>query len=125
MLILAALQNSFLVVTLSSGIVSAFEEIGRNPSSVATILASQLPLASTFFLTFVMQRAAGAAGNLLQIITIIFYFIKLILQGGTPRSVFKQKYSMQTPTWGETFPNSTIIAIIGELNCFACQFVPK
>jgi hypothetical protein len=93
---------------------TAFQEIGRNPSSVATILANQLPLASTFFLTFTMQRAAGAAGNLLQIITIVFYFIKLVLQGGTPRSVFKQKYSMQTPDWGQTFPNSTIIAIIGE-----------
>jgi hypothetical protein len=100
-------------VTLASGLIQAIPEIARNPASIATTLAQQLPLASTFFLTFTMQQAAGSAGNLLQVVTIVFYFIKLIILGGTPRSVFKQKYSMPTPSWGQTFPNTTIIAIIG------------
>lgn len=45
-----ASQNSFLIVTIASGLISALPAIGKNPSSVATILATQLPKASNFFL---------------------------------------------------------------------------
>lgn len=114
MLMSSLSQNSFLIVTLASGLISAIPQIGRNPASVATILASQLPLASTFFLTYTMQQAAGAAGNLLQLITLVFYIIKLLILGGTPRSVYKRKYTMQTSQWGQQFPNSTIVAIISK-----------
>lgn len=61
-----------------------------------------------------MLQAAGAAGNLLQIISLVIYIIKLILLGGTPRSVWGLRYNMQTPTWGQTFPNVTIVAIISK-----------
>lgn len=107
-------QNSFLVLTLASGLITAIPQIVSNPVSIPGTLAERLPLASTFFLTFTMQKAAASAGSLLQIVQIVIYFVKLIIQGGTPRSVYKQKYTMRRPEWGETFPNSTIIAIICE-----------
>ena len=75
-----------------------------------------MPRASTFFITYVMTQAAGSIGNLLQPITLVIYLIKLILQGGTPRSVYNKKYSMQTPTWGQTFPSVTLLSVIGR--CF-------
>lgn len=107
------LQNSFLIVTLSSGLFASIPAIANNPASVATILAQNMPRASTFFITYVMTQAAGSIGNLLQPVTLVIYLIKLILQGGTPRSVYNKKYSMQTPTWGQTFPAMTLLSVIG------------
>jgi hypothetical protein len=44
-------QNGFLVVTLSSGIIASLPGLVNNPASVPTLLAQNLPKASTFFLT--------------------------------------------------------------------------
>jgi hypothetical protein len=44
-------QNGFLVVTLSSGIIASLPGLVNNPTSVPTLLAQNLPKASTFFLT--------------------------------------------------------------------------
>lgn len=74
-----------------------------------------MPQASTFFITYVMTQAAGSIGNLLQPVTLVIYLIKLILQGGTPRSVYNKRYSMQTPTWGQTFPSATLLSVIGKM----------
>ena len=49
--LLKLLQNGFLVVTLSSGIIAALPGLVHNPSSVPTLLAQNLPKSSTFFLT--------------------------------------------------------------------------
>ncbi|KAJ9102195.1 hypothetical protein QFC20_005024 [Naganishia adeliensis] len=105
--------NSFLIVTLSSGLFASIPAIANNPASVATILAQNMPQASTFFITYVMTQAAGSIGNLLQPVTLVIYLIKLILQGGTPRSVYNKRYSMKTPTWGQTFPSTTLLSVIG------------
>ena len=44
-------QHSFLIVTLSSGIIAAIPQLVNNPTSIPTILAQNLPQASIFFLT--------------------------------------------------------------------------
>lgn len=44
-------QNSFLVVTLSSGLIAALPQLVNNPGSIPSLLAENLPKASTFFLT--------------------------------------------------------------------------
>lgn len=93
--------HGFLIVTLASGLVKAIPAIAKNPSSAVTLLATQLPAASTFFLTyFVTTSFAGAAGSLLQIVKLIVYYVKLILLGSTPRSVFNIKYNSSTVAWG-------------------------
>lgn len=93
--------HGFLIVTLASGLVNAIPDIVNNPSSAVTLLATQLPAASTFFLTyFVTTSFAGAAGSLLQIAKLVVYYVKLVLLGSTPRSVFNIKYTMATVAWG-------------------------
>ncbi|KAJ9111097.1 hypothetical protein QFC19_001296 [Naganishia cerealis] len=88
--------NSFLIVTLSSGLIAAIPSIANNPASVATTLAQEMPRASTFFITYVMTQAAGSVGNLLQPVTLVIYLIKLILRGGLR----------------ETFPSMTLLSVI-------------
>ncbi|GAA5909988.1 hypothetical protein JCM8208_006407 [Rhodotorula glutinis] len=106
--------HGFLIVTLASGLVNAIPDIVNNPSSAVTLLATQLPAASTFFLTyFVTTSFAGAAGSLLQIAKLIVYYVKLVLLGSTPRSVFNIKYTMGTVAWGTLWPSMTLLTVIG------------
>ncbi|KAL7422246.1 phosphate metabolism protein 7 [Cryptotrichosporon argae] len=104
--------HTFLIVTLSSGLVAAVQDIADNPSSVATILASQLPTASTFFITLVLTQFTGTAGTLLQYMTLLLYYVRVILGGGTPRNFYKSRYRMPTNNWGTTFPGVTVYAVI-------------
>lgn len=106
--------HGFLVVTLSSGLVAAIPAISQQPSSAATILAQELPKASTFFLTyFVATCFAGASGSLLQIAGIVVYNLKLKFLASTPRSVYQTRCGMPSVQWGTLFPNMTLLAVIG------------
>ncbi|KAI9509019.1 DUF221-domain-containing protein [Russula earlei] len=105
--------NGFLVVTLSSGIIASLPGLVNNPTSVPTLLAQNLPKSSTFFLTFVLlQGLAGTAGGFLQIASLILYYVKIVLMGSTPRSVYAIKYSPRTSEWGTLFPTMTQLVVI-------------
>ncbi|GAA5875622.1 hypothetical protein JCM1840_003281 [Sporobolomyces johnsonii] len=106
--------HGFLIVTLASGLVSAIPKIAKDPSSAVTLLATQLPAASTFFLTyFVTTSLGGAAGSLLQVVTLIVYYVKLFLLGSTPRSVYGIKFNMSNVAWGTLWPSMTLLTVIG------------
>ncbi|GAA5978196.1 hypothetical protein JCM11641_001131 [Rhodosporidiobolus odoratus] len=106
--------HGFLIVTLASGLVKAIPAILKNPGSAVTLLATQLPAASTFFLTyFVTTSLAGAAGALLQVAKLVLYYVKLILLGSTPRSVWNIKYTMASVAWGTMWPSMTLLTVIG------------
>ncbi|KAG9019793.1 hypothetical protein FRB90_007936 [Tulasnella sp. 427] len=105
--------HSFLIVTLSGGIIQALPGLLNNPASVPTLLASNLPQASTFFLTYItLQGLTGAAGGILQIVPLILYYVKLIILGSTPRSIYKIKFVLRNVAWGTTFPSVTLIVVI-------------
>lgn len=71
-------------MTLSSGLISSLPGLANDPASIATILAKYMPDASNFFITLVLTQFTGTMGTLLQPITLAFYYIKVILQGGSP-----------------------------------------
>ncbi|KAI0064338.1 DUF221-domain-containing protein [Artomyces pyxidatus] len=105
--------NGFLVVTLSSGIIASLPGLLNNPTSVPTLLAQNLPKSSTFFLTYIiLQGLSGTAGGLLQIVSLILYYVKLVLMGATPRSVYNIKYKARTSNWGTLFPQTTLLVVI-------------
>ncbi|KAK6996370.1 kinase domain-containing protein [Favolaschia claudopus] len=106
--------HSFLIITVSSGIVAAYPGLLRAPTSVPTLLAQRLPQASTFFLTFTVLRGlSGAANGLLQIGPLILYHTKLFMLGSTPRSIYAIKYGSRSVQWGTLFPDFTLLAVIG------------
>lgn len=85
----------------------------NNPTSVPTILASQLPMASTFFLTYIiLQGLSGTAGGFLQVVRLIIYYVKLFILGSTPRSVYDIKYVLGKVSWGTLFPTITLLVVI-------------
>jgi hypothetical protein len=121
--------HSFLIVSLSSGIIASLSSILKDPSSIPEILAHGLPQASTFFLTYLLlQGLSGVAGGFLQIVSLIVYYVKLFLLGSTPRSIWGIKYGQGSVAWGTTFPGVTLLVVIALgysiiapiMNGFAC-----
>jgi hypothetical protein len=101
------------------------------------LLAENLPKASIFFLSLLFTGAlSGAAGkwylsrsplslvdltplllldpqgNLLQVVRLAFFLIKVVLLGGSPRSVYSVNYTMDNTSFGATFPNQSLTAVI-------------
>ncbi|KAG6888105.1 hypothetical protein C0995_010670 [Termitomyces sp. Mi166 len=105
--------HSFFVVTLSSGIVKALPALINNPTSVPSLLAHNLPGASTFFLTYiVLQGLSVVAAGFLQIVPLIIYYVKLFILGSTPRSIHGIKFGLGSVDWGTTFPSVTLLVVI-------------
>lgn len=105
--------HSFLIVTLSSGILASGGQLFQNPTSIPATLAANLPKASNFFLTYViLQGLAGSAGGFLQIVALAIYYVKLFILGSTPRSVYDIKYTPRKVAWGTLFPGITLLTVI-------------
>jgi len=95
----------------------------NDPTSIANTLATQLPQASTFFLTYIiLQGLSGTASGFLQISPLVIYYVKLFLLGSTPRSVYSIKYVLEDCAWGTLFPSVTLLAVICKFADFI-QFV--
>lgn len=102
-------------MTLSSGIIASLEELLNSPTSIPSILAANLPQASTFFLTYiVLQGLSATAGGFLQIVRLIVYYVKLILLGSTPRSIYGIRYNPGAVAWGTLFPSITLLTVISK-----------
>ncbi|EIW55322.1 DUF221-domain-containing protein [Trametes versicolor FP-101664 SS1] len=105
--------NSFLVVTLSSGIITALPDLVKNPNGIPALLAKNLPKASSFFLTYiVLQGLSGTAAGFLQVVPLVLYYVKLFILGSTPRSIYNIKYTLRSVAWGTLFPSITLLVVI-------------
>jgi len=100
-------------VTISGGVIQAIPELTRNPTSIPNLLATNLPKASTFFLTYaILQALSGTAGSLLQVAPLVIYYVKLFILGSTPRSVYSIKYDLRDVFFGTVFPSITLLMVI-------------
>lgn len=106
--------QGFLIVTLSSGLISSLPVIASEPGSIADMLATNLPTASNFYLAYLATTGLGGAGSsLLQIVTLLLYYVFIFLLASTPRKVFNIKFKMENDEWGTLFPSTTLFAVIG------------
>ena len=105
--------QGFIVATLSSGIMAGISQITDNPGSAVQLLANNLPKASIFFLTLIVTSGlSGAAGGVLQIAKLAIYYIKVVLLGGSPRALWKIRYTMPNASWGTTYPAQLLLVVI-------------
>jgi calcium permeable stress-gated cation channel len=103
----------FLVVTISSSVSSVVTVIIENPSSAATILAANIPTASNFFFSFLaLQGLSVASGLLLQIVTLILFYLLRKLFDNTPRKKWKRYFTLDSLSWGTIFPVFTNFVVI-------------
>ncbi|KAI0076270.1 DUF221-domain-containing protein [Panus rudis PR-1116 ss-1] len=105
--------HGFLVVTLSSGFTSTAAAIVSNPTQAVTTLASQLPNASIFFLTWTLtQGLTGAGSALLQVGALFMHYIKKWFLGRTPRQAYAVTFLMPKADFGLVLPRISLLATI-------------
>lgn len=112
------LQN-FLVLAIIQGAMNNVQDFADtlvptpNVSAFVSQISAAIPRSSTFFLQWVFVAGVGAApGLFLQIVPLIVYYVKMILLGSTPRTVWGLKNGMGAPAWGQLFPSTLLIMII-------------
>lgn len=99
---------------------AGISQITDDPSSAVSLLATNLPSSSVFFLTLIVTNGlAGAAGGILQIARLAIYYIKAFLLGGSPRALYKVQYTMPAVKFGQLYPAQMLI--VGRLNTFHCK----
>jgi len=79
------------------------------------MLASTLPQASTFFLSFVLLSMVGVPMMLLQIGPLIMYHVGKF-RSSTPRQMYATERAMGSVDWGTTIPVHTIMFAIGKFS---------
>ena len=105
----------FLVVSISSGITSFITKITEGPQNVPSILASDLPKASNYFFSYMLLQAFSvSAGALVQVMSLISWFILAPLLDNTARQKWRRQTSLPDMQWGTFFPVYTNLAAIGR-----------
>lgn len=105
----------FLVATIGSAAASSVQTIVNNPSSVTSLLATQIPLASTFYVSyFILQGLGVVSGVLVGLVGLILFMVLGKFLDSTPRKMYKRWTSLSSIGWGTLFPiyeNLWVIAI--------------
>ncbi|KAK6457331.1 uncharacterized protein RJT20DRAFT_93881 [Scheffersomyces xylosifermentans] len=110
--------NSFLVVTLTSAAAGSVTAIIADPTSALSLLASKLPKASNFYISFFcLQGLSVPSGLLLQLVTLILAQFLGKLLDGTPRAKWTRWNTLGQPFWSTTYPAYQLLAVIAL--CYA------
>lgn len=108
----------FLVATLGSAASSVVGGIIKNPSSAPTLLASSIPKANNFYLSYFVLQGLGVVSGLLTGLTgLILFFVLGKFLDTTPRKMYKRWISLSGLGWGTVFPIYTNLLVIAI--CYA------
>lgn len=103
----------FLVTTVASSATSTVTQIIEDPTSVMYVLSENLPKASNFYLSYIiLQGLSVSSGALLQIGTLIVFYLLGALLDGTPRKKWTRFTGLSSCSWGTVFPVFTNLAVI-------------
>ena len=105
----------FLVVSISSGVTTVISQISHNPQEIPSILAQNLPKASNYFFSYLLLQALStSAGALVQVMSLLMWFILAPLLDSTARQKWRRQTKLPDMQWGSFFPVYTNFACIGE-----------
>ncbi|ANB14423.1 Rsn1p [Sugiyamaella lignohabitans] len=103
----------FLVTTIASGASAVVVQIIEDPSSAMSLLATNLPKASNFYIAYFMLQGFTACGSmLLQIVSLILFYVLGFILDGTPRKKWNRNNVIGSLGWGTVFPVYTNLAVI-------------
>ncbi|KAI0014334.1 DUF221-domain-containing protein [Xylariaceae sp. FL0662B] len=103
----------FLITTATSSAASIAGEISQNPGSVTTILASNLPKASNFYISyFIVQGIGIGSGVISQVAGFVIFTLLYKYLAGTPRALYTKWATLSAISWGSVLPVYTNIAVI-------------
>ncbi|KAK0880099.1 phosphate metabolism protein 7 [Friedmanniomyces endolithicus] len=108
----------FLVATLGSAATSVGGAIAQNPTSAVSVLANNLPQASTFYLSYFLLQGLGVvSGLLVGLVGLVIFMVLGKLLDSTPRKMYKRWISLSGLGWGTVFPIYTNLFVIAI--CYA------
>ena len=108
----------FLITTLTSAASSAFFEILAKPMDAKDVLAQNLPLASNFYLSYILIQCLANAGTaILQPIDLLRHGV-LGKVAQMPRTHFRLWHTMRPTRWGRDFPVFANLGVIAL--AYAC-----
>ncbi|EHY61215.1 phosphate metabolism protein 7 [Exophiala dermatitidis] len=111
----------FLITTFTSGAAAVASQIVQNPGSAPTLLATNLPKASNFYISYFILLGLMQAGlQLLNIVPLLMYtFVGKILDK-TPRKKYNRYVNIPGLGWGSTYPKFTLLGVIAiTYSCIA------
>ncbi|KAF4636164.1 hypothetical protein G7Y89_g1913 [Cudoniella acicularis] len=111
----------FLVVTIASAASSVVATIIHDPTGITSLLASRLPTASNFYISyFIVQGLTVASGVLSQVVGFVVFKLLYKFMAGTPRKMYQKWANLSGISWGSTLPVFANIAVIGiTYSCIA------
>ncbi|EXJ55521.1 hypothetical protein A1O7_08449 [Cladophialophora yegresii CBS 114405] len=103
----------FLVTTMTSAASAAVPQIIKQPGSITTLLAQNLPLASNFYISyFILQGLVFSSGQLLRIVGLILFNALSKILDKTPRKMYNRWSSLSSVGWGNVFPVVELMTVI-------------
>lgn len=103
----------FLITTFTSSASAVVTQIINNPLNAPSILASNLPKASNFYISyFLVQGLSVAASVISQAVGFVLFTIFYKFLTGTPRGLYQKWAKLSAISWGSTLPVYTCITVI-------------
>ena len=95
----------FLVTTISSAAAASVQQILKKPASATSLLATNIPKASNFYISyFILQGLTFSSGALLQIVGLILSKLLGKILDTSPRKMYKRWSTLSSLGWGTVFP---------------------
>lgn len=105
----------FLVTTFTSAASAVGAKIAKDPGKTPELLASNIPHASNFFLSYlIVQGLTVSAMALAQVIGVVVFRILGKILDNTPRKMYKRFTTLAGLGWGTVFPIYTNLCVIGK-----------
>ena len=102
----------FLVVSISGGAVAALGS-ATHITQIPETLATQLPKAANYFFSYmILQALSTSSGTILQLTTLILWFVLPKIFDTTARQKWKRNTTLPNVNWGSYFPVYTNFACI-------------
>jgi len=103
----------FLVVSITSTAWQTVSYLSKNIADTPTVLAENLPKAANYFFSYmILQALSTSSGTLLQIGTLIVWYVLSRMLDNTARSKWRRNTQLNTVNWGSFFPVYTNFACI-------------
>lgn len=113
----------FLVVSVSGSALATLSS-SKNITAIPDTLATQLPKAANYFFTYmILQALSTSSGTLLQLTTLIFWFVLPKIFDSTAREKWKRNTSLPDVSWGTYFPVYTNFACIALIYSIVSPFI--
>ncbi|KAL2021086.1 hypothetical protein VTK56DRAFT_7505 [Thermocarpiscus australiensis] len=111
----------FLVTTVASSASAVAKQLVDSPTSAPSILASNLPKSSNFYISyFIVQGLTIATSVLTQVFGFVVFTLLYKFLANTPRALYNKWSTLSAISWGSTMPVYTNIVVVAiTYSCIA------